>query len=153
MESTIVLEEPRSVVDKFRNWYKEKVIDTGRAATTEEAIDRNIEIEKKVVKVAGTIATIVLLFCPADGPVGEICTALATPLLVKLVELKGDLTKKILIGGKRKFEADFIKEDGSSSKIEVPEFNLEEITKDFVEVKQSTEAFSNVVEGSKGMSK
>lgn len=33
---------------------------------------------KKVVSIVGGIATVVLLFCPLDGPIGEIASLLAT---------------------------------------------------------------------------
>ena len=33
---------------------------------------------KKVISIVGGIATVVLLFCPLDGPVGEIASLLAT---------------------------------------------------------------------------
>lgn len=33
---------------------------------------------KKVISIVGGIATVVLLFCPLDGPIGEIASLLAT---------------------------------------------------------------------------
>ena len=80
MTNTLVVKEDRKTIDKFRDWYKEKFIDTGKSQDLEAKIEKKAEMEKKVIKIAGAVATIVLLFCPADGPVGEVCTVLATPL-------------------------------------------------------------------------
>lgn len=145
MENTIILNEDRNTINKFRNWYKEKLIDTGKSKKFEEKLDKSLALQKKAIAIAGSVATVVLIFCPADGPVGEICTALATPLLVKLVDLKGKIIKNVLIGGKRKLEADFIKSDGSSKKVQIPEFNLSTLTKDFKDLKSTADEYSKGV--------
>lgn len=124
MNGTLVVEEKRSIIDRFKNWYKTKVIDTGLSAKAEEFVDFATKIEKGFISVVGTVATVALMFCPADGPFGEICSALATPALVKLADLKGKAMKKILVGGKRKLEGTFIGEDGHSEKVEVPEIDI-----------------------------
>lgn len=138
MKDTIVIEEPRSMIDKFRNWYQTKLIDTGKAQAFEENLEKEVELEKKAIGIIGTVATVVLAFCPADGPIGEICAALATPLLVALVDLKGKITKEVAIGAKRAVEANIIKSDGSSKNVQVGEFNLEKIVADVQEVSNLT---------------
>jgi len=145
MENTIVLSEERSTIDKFKNWYKEKLIATGKTKNFEEKLDKSLKLEKNFIKIAGTVATIVLIFCPADGPVGEICTALATPLLAKLVDLKEKIVKSVVIGGKRKLEGTFIGADGSSKNIEVPEFDLNKLPNDFNNLKNTIEEFEKGV--------
>ncbi len=144
MTDTVVVNENRSVLERFRNWYKEKLIDTGKAKDFEEKLDKKIEIEKKAIYILGSIATVVLIFIPADGPVGEICAAVATPLLAELVSLKGKITKKVVLGAKRKLEADFIKADGSSDKIEVPDFDFNDITNDIIHTKDTAVNYSHI---------
>ena len=151
MENTVVLKGKRSTVKELRNWYKEKLIDTGKAQNFEEKLDKQLAFEKKAIVVAGSVATVILALCPADGPVGEICAALATPLLPKLVDLKGKIIKEAVIGGKRKLEANFIKSDGSSEKVEIPEFNLSNLTGDITNFKSSIQDFVN--ENKKGVSR
>ncbi len=124
MEGTIAIEEPRSVVDNFRQWYQEKLIDTGKAAKFEELTEKRVELDKKMVKAAGTIATVALVLCPLDGPFGEIAVILATPALVKLVEAKGEFTKNAVIGTKRDFETIYLGVDGSSKKVVLPDKNI-----------------------------
>lgn len=136
MEGTLVLQEQRNVVDNFRNWYKEKLVDTGKTAKFEETIDKRINLERKMIKVAGTAATVILTICPLDGPFGEIAAALATPALVKLVEAKGEIMKKSIIGGKRRIEADYLGVDGKSKKVEIPDGNIVE---NIVQFKKSAE--------------
>ncbi len=131
MQGTILLQEQRGVVDNFRKWYKEKLVDSGKAARFEEIVEKRVEFEKKMIKVAGTTATIILTLCPLDGPFGEIAAALATPALVKLVEAKGEITKKSVIGGKRKIEADYLGVDGSSKKVVIPDGNIVENIEQF----------------------
>jgi hypothetical protein len=124
MTSTIAIEEPRTVKDKFRDWYQTKMINTNKAQDFEAFIDKKIAVEKKVIQIVGTIATVALIFIPADGPYGEICAALATPILAKLVELKGELEKKVILISKRAIEANFLGVDGTNKSIELPEGNI-----------------------------
>jgi hypothetical protein len=139
MENTIALKEDRGTVEKFRSWYKEKFIDTGKSSDFEEKLDEKIKREKRIVKIAGTIATIVLIFVPADGPIGELCTAAATPLLVKLVDLKGKIQKGVILNGKRELEAQFIKADGRNEKIDAPKVSIT----DFKDMKSIIDGLSN----------
>lgn len=152
MKDTVVIEEKRSVIDKFRNWYKEKLIDTGKAQSFEENLDKEIELEKQAIGIIGTIATVVLAFCPADGPVGEICTALATPLLQSLVDLKGKITREVAIGGKRALEANLIKADGSSKQVQVADFNLESIATDLDDAINISNQISDILPSTGGRS-
>ena len=127
MTNTLVVKEDRKTIDKFRDWYKEKFIDTGKSQDLEAKIEKKAEMEKKVIKIAGAVATIVLIFCPADGPVGEVCTVLATPLIAKLVDIKTEMKKNAIIQNKRTFEAKIIKADGTNKDVKIPEFNLKDL--------------------------
>lgn len=113
----------KETLNRFRRVYKEKIIDTGKAEKFEKYIDKQVTIEKNLVKIIGAVATIFLLFCPSDGPFGELCTIIATPLFVKLVESCGVLKKKLVLSAKRNFEEKVIHEDGSNKDIDIP--NLE----------------------------
>lgn len=137
--------EDRSFVDKakkklnmenIRKEYKEKMIDTGKAQQLEEEIEKKAKRTKRTIRVLGTIATVVLIFVPADGPFGEICTALATPGLCALVDIATDIKKKALITGKRGIEKGILHVDGSSDKVKGYDFNSqEEIIGDFKDLK------------------
>ena len=103
-ENRNFIEKAKAKMEQIRASYKEKMIDTGKSADLERKIDAQAKTTKKVIKVAGTAATVLLTICPADGPFGEICTALATPGLCALVDLAADMKKKALITGKRGVE-------------------------------------------------
>lgn len=149
MQGTLVVEEPKSTIDKFRNWYQNKMIDSGKAANFEEKLEKYTEKQKTTIKLAGTVATIVLFFCPADGPVGEICSALATPLLATLVEKKSELLKKTVIGTKRVIEAKYLGVDGSSKDVIVPDFNFNDLTKDITDITTDVFKITNSKESEK----
>ena len=64
MTFTIIIKpEKRSTIDKFKQWYYKKFIQTGKAAKFEEFIDKKTKFSKTAIKVIGTVTTIVLLFC------------------------------------------------------------------------------------------
>ena len=91
-------------LEHIREEYKEKYIDTGKAQEIEAKIDEKAKRKKKIIKVAGTVATVALIFIPADGPFGELCTILATPALCALVDVSAEIQKKMEITGKRTIE-------------------------------------------------
>ena len=103
-DGIIIANEKRSVIDRFKSWYKEKILDTGKSQKFEKEVDRTTKWIKGGVKLVGTAATVALVFCPADGPFGEICTALATPALCALVDKIADIRKSLTIAAKRKGE-------------------------------------------------
>ena len=121
VEGTIVLEENRSVIDKFRFWYKENIIDTNKAQEFEEKMDKGIEIAKTAVYVTGGVATVILAICPVDGPVGEAIAIAATPLLAKVVEAGATLIKDTVIGTKRFVEEKIVHENGASDNVSISE--------------------------------
>lgn len=135
MNGTLVVEEERIIIDNLKNWYKEKIIDTGISAKFEDAVNIWSKIDAGIVAVAGTVATIALTICPLDGPLGEICSALATPGLTALANIKGKVVKNAVVGVKRKIEGTFIGETGQSEKIEIPELDIKTIASDVVAMK------------------
>lgn len=148
---TVVVNEKRSFIDKIRAKYQEKVVDTGGSLKIEEQIEKQAEMTKKTIAVAGTIATIVLLICPADGPVGEICTALATPALIKLVDVVAEIKKKALISGKRSFEKNIMKvsTNGTSKSYDLIN-NPNEAVADAQELKDSIDELVQTLDNGKG---
>jgi hypothetical protein len=149
--STIVSEEKRDFIYKARMFYekmngkinekveglqssyKENFIDTGISSEIEEKIDKDAKRTKKFVKFAGSVATVVLLFCPADGPFGEIATLFATPAFCALVDAAAELKKKTLITGKRSVEKYFLNCDGTNPNVTGFNFDNGEFIDDFKE--------------------
>lgn len=103
-ENRSFIEKAKTKMEQLRLSYKEKMIDTGKSADMERKIDNDAKRKKRVIKIAGTAATVILAICPADGPFGEICAALATPGLCALVDVATDMKKKAVITGKRGIE-------------------------------------------------
>ncbi|MGM9877581.1 MAG: hypothetical protein ACI33S_02925 [Bacilli bacterium] len=134
MESTntIVVEEDRDLIYKARmlyekingkkeqisDSYQKNIVDTGISSEIEEKIDKQTKATKTAVKVAGTIATIVLMVCPADGPFGEIATLLATPAFCKLAEIAAEIKKKTLISAKRSAEKYILHVESKNESVE-----------------------------------
>lgn len=131
MSGTVMVQEPRKIKENFSSWYNKKLIETGKTASFEEKFDKGIDIATKTVYVAGSIATVVLIFCPADGPFGELCTLVATPVLAKLVEEGGRLLKKVVIKDVKRdlIEGTIVQKDGSSESVIIPDGNIVEDAK------------------------
>ena len=152
--TTIVGEEKRDFIYKVRAFYEklngkvaetrqsyqENFVDTGYSQEIEEKIEQDAENTKKAVKVAGTAATIALMFCPADGPFGEIATLLATPAFCELVNVAADIKKKSIITQKRAFEKYFMKADGKNPNVSGYDLTNNEIIDDLT-------AFANNLDG------
>jgi hypothetical protein len=119
------------------------MIDTGLSQKLEEEIDKQAERKKKAIKIAGTVATIALIFVPADGPFGEMATFFATPALCALTDVCADLKKKALITGKRGFEKSVLKVDGTNENVTGFDLdNKESFIKSFKDLKDKTDNFS-----------
>lgn len=114
MTGTVVVEEKRGVIEKFRNWYRTKFVETGKAQEFERKFDKGIEITKNTIYVVGGICTVALAIFPADGPVGEAIALLATPALAKAVEAGGEIIKDVVFGVKRGIEDNIVHADGKS---------------------------------------
>lgn len=143
-EKRSFVDKSKRKMEKIRQGYKEKMIDTGRSQKLEEQIDKQAKRTKKAIKVAGTISTIVLIFIPADGPFGEMATFFATPALCALVDVCADLKKKALITGKRGFEKHILNVDGSNEKVTGFDLNNKEsFIKDFKDLKNKVSDFEN----------
>lgn len=89
----------------------------------EKNLNLNIKKMKKTVKVVGTIATIALIFCPSDGPIGEIAAFLATSGFVHSVDKIGNSIKNAYKAGKNLYVAS-IKSDGSTRLSRIADKNI-----------------------------
>lgn len=142
--NTIVLEEDRDLIykarmlyekvnnkkEQMRESYQKNIVDTGISSEIEEKIDKQTKNTKTAIKVAGTIATIALTICPADGPFGEIATLLATPAFCKLVEVAAEIKKKVLISVKRGSEKYIMHTSGENENVEEYDLNSGEYIND-----------------------
>lgn len=82
----LAIPEKRDNINKFKKFNTEDV-------------NRIVDSTKALVTIGGVVATVVLAVCPIDGPVGEIATLLATPLLVKQVEKLREPLKTLMVNG------------------------------------------------------
>ena len=125
--SVIQVNEERGFVDK--------------AQEMEAKIDESAKKKKKVIKIAGTVATVALIFIPADGPFGELCTVLATPALCALVDVSADIQKKMQITGKRTVEKYVLHVDGTNKNVTGLSLDKDELVKDFTNLKEAVNDF------------
>lgn len=128
-------------IEKIRKDYKEKFIDTGKSQEFEAMLEKDAKAKKKVIKVVGTAATIALIFVPADGPFGELCTLLATPALCALVDISTEIKKKAAISGKRAAEKYVLHVDGSNKDVKGFSLDKKELIDDFTSLKKAVNDF------------
>ena len=120
-------------MDKLRDTYQEKVIDSGLSDKLDKFIDTKAKVESVAIGALGTIATIGLAICPADGPIGEACTAILTPGLLALVNLSKKIENKGLATTKNFVEKKILQIDKENDNVEV--YNDQgELMKDVMEV-------------------
>ena len=138
MEGTLVVKEERNIVDKFKSWYKEKMIDTNASAKLEEGFSMAMKFSKGYNKIIGKIGTVVLTFIPD--------AAIFAPIVEPICKVKQallDVEENLVLKGKRMIEAKFIGVDGSSEKVVLPDFDLKQIGED---VKSTINEVKDVVE-------
>lgn len=138
----IVVPEKQSIIQRFKKYYKEKIIDTGKSENFEKTVDKVATGVKTAVKVAGTIATVILVICPADGPFGEVCTVLATPALCALVDKVADMAKKTTISAKRDMEKTMGYEGMGQTDIEGYN-DLKDVVEDAIGIKKASNDFNS----------
>lgn len=135
MEGTIAIQEKRSVVDKFKSWYKEKLIDTGTSARIEEGTVTAIDLAADAMKIYAVIGGVVIAVVPTVVTGGS-AAGFAIPLggLVAttgpmLMELCKNFGTKVYVKGKRATEALIIGEEGASKNVKIPNIDLAEEAK------------------------
>ncbi len=152
-QGNIITSESRDVVDKLKKWYKEKIIDSGISQKYEAGIDTTAKAIKGVIKVVGVTATIILIICPADGPFGELLTALATPGLCALVDKIVDMYKNAAIGAKRTGEK-FIGFEGQGNNPNVTGYtDLKQPIKDALSIRETAETMVDTMNKEKTLKK
>lgn len=136
----IIVPEKQNVIQRFKEYYKKNIIDTGKSEKFEKTVDKVAKGVKTAVKVVGTVATVILVLCPADGPFGELCTALATPALCALVDKIADMAKKTTISAKRDMEKAMGYEGLGQTDIEGYS-NLKDVVNDAIGVKNASSEY------------
>jgi hypothetical protein len=146
MGGTIAIQEERSTIDKFKSWYKEKMIDNGRAAKVEEGIVTTVDILGDCLILYGVIGGAAITIVGAIESFG-IGTALGAAIGTGFASITGAIAAfgkkfvpKVIISGKRTLEGIFIGEDGSSEKINVKDIDLTDALQNL-----STEAINHGV--------
>lgn len=130
MDGTIVVQEKRNVVDKFKNWYKEKMIDTGHSAKMEEGIADAIDLGADMFMLQCVIASAaitIIAAIPSSGlsiPLGGAITAGIATVAPLLKEMSKKFGTKAAIGTKRALEAIFIGENGQSENVEIKDIDI-----------------------------
>lgn len=125
MEGTLVLQEKRSVVNKFRDWYKQKVVDSGLSQKFEKIIDTRC----KVLKKKNDILEKVLPSIVAKIPEVEFLAPLI-PAISRIGKFTYELEEKIIISAKRFFENIFVGTEGKGEGIDLPEANTDGLDDD-----------------------
>ena len=116
---TLVVNEDRKTIDKFRDWYKKKVVDSGISGMYEKGLNFTMKIQKGVNDVAGQVLPSVLAFVPEASFMAPII-----PAITKVGNMVCDLEEKAVIGTKRFVEASFLGVDGSSKEVILPSVDL-----------------------------
>jgi hypothetical protein len=133
-DGVIVKPEKRGPLTKMKQWYYKHIIQSGISAKWEQGIDFNYKLMQNVVGIAGTVASVALLFVPG-GQLAAALTILATPALMGLVKLEKDLERRTLITLKRKAEeAMGFGKEGQSEKVTDADITLDEVAAGAVKI-------------------
>lgn len=142
MEGTLVVTEERENVNKFKNWYKEKIVDKNISSGSEVVVDKAVKILNGVNRAEEVLGTTVIAFIPGG--------AVFIPLIKVASKIQREFLefgKDSVIKGKRIIEANLIGVDGSSEKVVIPDFSIEKKGKDLIletkEVGKILESFSS----------
>ena len=146
MEGTLVVNEDRSVIDKFQGWYKEKLIDTGASQKAEKIFVKAVDFSSQATEAVAGIGAVVVGFIPKVQFLAPIIPALAK-VRTKLY----DFGKNTAVKAKRVFEAGFIGADGSNEEVVIPDFDLEKTVNDVKDGAETIKGFIDEV-GKEGKS-
>lgn len=125
MEGTLVVQEDRKNVNKFKNWYKEKIVDTKIASGSEKVFSKVVDFSIGVNKFKDTVGTSIMAFIP-EATIFIPLVKVASGAQRKIM----DLSKNLVIKTKRGIEAKFIGVDGSNEDISIPDLKVDEVSKD-----------------------
>ncbi len=130
MDGTVVVREKRNVVDKFKSWYKEKMIDTGHSAKMEEGIAEFIDLRADLFMLECVVlsaAITIIAAIPTTGisiALGGAISAAIIAIGPMLKEIGKKYGTKAAIGTKRALEAIFIGENGQSENVEIKDIDI-----------------------------
>ena len=142
-EGIVLKPEKRSVIDKIKTWYKEKMIDTGKSQKLEKTIDNGSKLAKTAIKVLGAVAGVIVTFSTGNNEFGDVCNTLANPELEKLVDVAAETEKKALIGAKRfGEEAMGFGTQGVNPTVENGYTKMDDLIKDAKGVKENLDKYS-----------
>lgn len=124
MEGTLVVQEERKNINKFKNWYQEKIVDTKISEGIEKGLSGFVNVttgmNTALEAIKGGIVTVI---SPQLAAIFVPISAGLTALMNKIYTFEKDL----IIKGKRYVEAKFIGVDGSSKDVVIPDTNYKEI--------------------------
>ena len=125
MEGTLVVQEKRKTIDKFRDWYKQKVIDSELAVKFEKIIDSRTQVLKKKNDFLEKVLPSIVARIPDVAFLAPLI-----PVLSKVGKFKYDLEEAMIIKAKRFVENVFIGVDGSCLEVTPPTINFEGLDED-----------------------
>ena len=130
MEGTIAIQEKRSVVDKFKSWYQEKMIDSGHSAKLEEGIATAIDLGGDMFTlycVVGAAAVTIVAAIPSSGLSIPLGAAISAGILAVGPAVTGIIKKfgtKAAVGTKRAMEAIIVGANGESETVDIKDVDI-----------------------------
>lgn len=142
----------RNEKNQLKDYYQSKA-NYAASDDFEQKLDNGVNIAKGTVAILGATATVVLLICPVDGPVGEIITGLATPGLIVAVDKLGDSLKDMYKSSKKVYSGSV---NSNTGKVEMGRVisdetltNVNKLTTAMVNARRSSDELKNMVNDTK----
>lgn len=123
-EGTAVIIEERSVLEKIRQWYSRKYIETGKSQKFEEKFHKSTDIQNKSVKFLGATANVISSVLSEDSKYKLAAEIVSDERVLNVKTIINNLLEKAVIGSKRYVEYNFFKVDGTSSQVQLPSENI-----------------------------
>lgn len=108
MAGTIAIQEERGFLDKIREFYQEKIINSGLSEQADKAYTTYMNLSAKaanaIIKATGTASEIVLSVVNIDGELGETIADAITEILPNIITAVAQFNAKATVGAKNFFE-------------------------------------------------
>lgn len=108
MAGTIAIQEERGFLDKIREFYQEKIINSGLSEQADKAYTTYMNLSAKaanaIIKATGTASEIVLSVVNIDGELGETIANAITEILPNIITAVAQFNAKATVGAKNFFE-------------------------------------------------
>lgn len=124
MEGTLVVKEERGVINKFQNWYREKMIETNKAQEFEDKFVKTVDFISKAEEIKDKVGAVVIAFIPEVKFLAPLI-----PTMTKVKKKMYELEKNLVIKAKRGIEAKFIGVDGTNKDVVIPDMNVNDVVK------------------------